>query len=405
MKNKIINWITADYKRLLFIIISVAILIIMPVMAKDAGMSGDEPFHFQQAENVVNFYKTFGKDSAAIVTNNNTQGDNLYEYGQLPDNISYLVASTLNIDDILSVRHFVNSIFGWLGILFAGLLAYRVSKNWLAAIITSLLLFLSPGFLGHSLNNLKDLPFAAIMLMGVYYITCFYQTFPKPSKKACIMVAVSIGLALAIRVGGLLLIAYLGLFGLIFFMNEMIKIRKQTKNKKEKSQKFSTLFLRLLIFGVVISLAGYIIGILLWPYALVSPVKNVMATFATMSQFGAALRQLFEGSLQWSDILPWYYTPKLIMMTIPTAVITGIFLFLIFIWKDKKNYFYYFIIFFAFFFPVYWIVYTNANVYGGWRHSLFTYPPMVVAAGLGFNLAIEWITQKIMKKEDIPENI
>ena len=221
------------------------------------------------------------------------------------------------------------------------------------------------------------------------------------------MLAVSIGLALAIRVGGLLLIAYFGLFGLLYFINQWIKTRRVAKEKHkkipEKKEKLSAIFLKLLILGIGISVAGYIIGILLWPFAMVSPVKNVTSTFAAMSQFGVALRQLFEGALQWSDFLPWYYTPKLILMTSPIAVILGLILFFTLIWKDKQNYFYYFILFFAFFFPVFWIIYTNANVYGGWRHVLFAYPPMVVAAGLGFNLVIEWITKRITSKDANPE--
>jgi hypothetical protein len=82
-------------------------------------------------------------------------------------------------------------------------------------------------------------------------------------------------------------------------------------------------------------------------------------------------------------------------MTIPVAVIVGLILFFILLWKDKKNYFYYFIIFFTFFFPISWIIYSNANVYGGWRHSLFAYPPMVVAAGLGFSMLADFIQLQI----------
>ena len=48
----------------------------------------------------------------------------------------------------------------------------------------------------------------------------------------------------------------------------------------------------------------------------------------------------------------------------------------------------------SFIFPVFWIVYTNANVYGGWRHSLFVYLPIVVAAGLGFNALVEFVKNK-----------
>jgi len=147
---------------------------------------------------------------------------------------------------------------------------------------------------------------------------------------------------------------------------------------------------------------SYFLGILLWPYALQSPIKNPLEAFGEMSNFAIGIRQLFEGEIQWSDMLPWYYTPKFVLITIPIAVIAGLLLFFAFLWKDKKNYFNYFIIFFTFFFPIFWIVYTNANVYGGWRHSLFAYPPMVVAAGLGFNLAIEWVAQKVVKENRNP---
>ncbi len=402
MKNKIVNWIKADYNRVIFTILSLSLLVAMPIMSRDAGMSGDEHFHFKQAENVISFYKTLGKDTSAVsgVGTGAVEGF-IMQYGQLPDNISCLIASIFNVEDIVSVRHFVNAIFGWLGVLFAGLLAFRISGNWLAAIITSLLLFLSPRYLGHSFNNLKDAPFAAIMMMGVYYIAYFYQAFPNVSKKVCAMLAVSIGLALAIRVGGILLIAYFGLFGVVLFLKKWIEAREQSKKSKKNTpgqkKELSSFFLQLLKYGIIIALSGYVIGILLWPYALVSPVKNVTSTFATMSQFGAALRQNFEGAMQWSSDFPWYYTPKFILITIPIAAIFGAIAYPFIGGLKKSNRFTTFLVYFAFIFPVFWIVYSNANVYGGWRHSLFAYPPMAVAAGLGFNALIGIARQKYLK--------
>ncbi|MDR1346487.1 MAG: tetratricopeptide repeat protein [Bacteroidales bacterium] len=396
MKNKIMDWLRADYKRTIFAVLSLALIIALPIMSKDAGMSGDEHFHFKQAENVINFYKTFGKDTSALVGAGAGQVEGfIMKYGQLPDNISCLIASIFNVDDILSVRHSVNSLFGWLGILFAGLLAFRISGNWLAAIITSLLLFLSPRYLGHSFNNLKDVPFAAVMVMGIYYITRFFQTLPKPPLKVVIMLAISIGCALAIRVGGLLLIAYFGLFAILFFIREwIISLRKKGK-QPGSTLPVSKLFLKLLNYGIIISLGGYILGILLWPYALVSPVAHVKETFASMSEFESSLRQLFEGTLVWSDSLPWYYTPKYILISIPIAAIAGWLLYpFVGGWKNE-NRFSTLILYFVFLFPLFWLIYTHANVYGGWRHAMFAYPPMVVAAGLGFNALIEFVKPKV----------
>jgi tetratricopeptide (TPR) repeat protein len=146
---------------------------------------------------------------------------------------------------------------------------------------------------------------------------------------------------------------------------------------------------------VGISIISYAVAVLLWPFAIQKPIDNVVFVYKNMSSFSIAIRQLFEGALQWSDVLPWYYTPKYIFMTIPIAVIVGLLLFFVCCWRKKENRFWAFFVFFTFFFPVFWIVFTHANVYGGWRHAMFAYPTMVVAAGWGFDALVTWIEEKL----------
>ncbi|GHU93843.1 hypothetical protein FACS1894156_1270 [Bacteroidia bacterium] len=376
-------------------------LFALPLLSKPAGMSGDEPVHMAQAEHVVRWYQTLGKDTLAVVPT--SKDGNLREYGQTFDNFACWIATIFHIEDILSVRHTVNAIGGWIGILFASLLAYRVRKKWLAAIITAVLLFFSPRYLGHSFNNLKDVPFAAMMMMGLYYIFRFLQTFPKPPLKICVMLAVSIGLAIGTRVGGLLLVAFFGLFGLCYLVNEWYNqkqnnVQNMGKQKAKVSTPFPTKLLeKMLLYGLIIAVAGYVLAVLLWPFALVGPIKNVMFAWEQMSHFKMFLRQLFEGQQTWSDLLPWYYTPKYILITIPIAVLIGAIVYLFVGGLSKGNRFSTFIVYFAFIFPVFWIVYSNANVYGGWRHSMFVYPPMAVAAGLGFCALVDMAKNKYVK--------
>jgi hypothetical protein len=407
METKKINKLFENKGRFLFTIVSVFILFFMLFISRDAGMSGDENDLMQQSERVIDFYRTFGNDTMATAPVG--RDANSREYGQTPDNIACLIATVCHIEDIVSVRHTVNSLFGFIAIFFAGLLAYRMSRSWYAAIITAILLLLSPRFLGHSFNNLKDIPFAAMMMMGTYSIFYFLQTFPKPPKRICFLLALSIGLAIGIRVGGLLLIAYFGLFALIYILNQLIQTRKQQKaiktahrkNKKKSNTSLQPvvgkLFFRLLLYGIVISAGGYCIAVLLWPYALIAPFENVYTAYVNMAHFQTSIRQIFEGSMQWSDILPWYYTPHYILISIPLAVIIGMLIYPFLGGWKKENRYNTFIVYFAFLFPVFWIVYSQANVYGGWRHALFSYPPMVVAAGLGFNALVERVKNKYGK--------
>jgi len=382
MFKNLFQHIKQNPSKYLFWGIVLAILPISIRMSLDAGMSGDEHHQIDQAKNVYNYYTTLGKDTTAA---HFREEWNLAHYAQSVDNLAYAIAKIFNIEDQILVRHVTNSFCGWLIVLLGGIIAFQISGKWRAAIIVVLLMFFSPRLLGHSFNNLKDTSFATAMFFGIYTFIRFFKEFPKPSWKTLILMTLSIGFAIGVRIGGLLLIPYLGLFGFVYFIKE-----NSFKGFTHKNGLLS--FWKLVKWGVVVSIIGFILGILVWPYGLTSPIKHTIHTFQGQSAFSTGIRQLFEGSMQWSDMLPWYYTPKLIFMTIPIAVIIGLLCFFTFLWKDKKNYFYYFIIFFAFFFPVFWIVYTGANVYGGWRHSLFAYPPMVVAAGLGFNLAIEWVT-------------
>ena len=400
-----------DKKNITWIAFFGLLLLAMIVMSIGAGMNGDEEMQAIQADNVINYYKSFGNDTAAVSTtimkNGNPEYWNLPLYGQVIDNFAGLIARIFKIDDLMMTRHIVNSIFGWLGILFVSLMAFRISGQKRAAIFAALLLFLSPRFLGHSFNNIKDVSFATAMMMGVYYIYVFLQELPKPKKSTIIMLIISMAFAMAVRIPGILLIPYFGLFSLLFIFKQYFinksQQKKTTANKKKvkitlpKEQNVSYLFKRLLLFGIGISLASYILMVLLWPYAIEAPIEHVKEAFGGMSQFATAIRQNFEGSMQWSDALPWYYTPKYILITIPIAVILGLLVYPFVGGLKKENRFSSFIVYFSFLFPIFWIVYTNANVYGGWRHSLFAYLPMVVAAALGFDALVDFVKNKYAK--------
>jgi tetratricopeptide (TPR) repeat protein len=380
-----------------FFALIVVALFATPLMSRDAGNSGDEDgFQIPQGRNVVNYYKTGGKDTTCMTF------QNLKYYGSSPDVISEFLNQTFKVENINLSRHIFNTFYSWIALLFAGLIACLIG-GWRAGVFTVLLMFFSPRFLGHSFNNPKDIPFAAAVVAAIYFMALFFKQFPKVKISTMIFLTLFIAFSISVRIGGVLLYAYFGIFGLAYIVQEL----KNLKVQKEKKSYTPTLLRsygllaqvgKLFFYGLGIAIVSYFFGLLLWPYALQAPIKHPLEAFSEMSKFAVGIRQLFEGSLQWSDMLPWYYTPKFIFMTIPIAVIIGLIGFFVFLWNDKNNYFNYFIVFFAFFFPVFWIAYTGANVYGGWRHTLFAYPPMVVAAGLGFNLAFEWINKRITQK-------
>ncbi|MBR4786474.1 MAG: tetratricopeptide repeat protein [Bacteroidales bacterium] len=384
-KNKNNIWFWA------FIIIAAALFFIMPLLSLDAGNSGDEDgFQWPYAKQIYDYYATGGKDTTCL------KNDDMGMHGGFFDQLTYATAKWFHVENYSQLRHVMNSGFGWICILFAGLIALKVA-GWRAAVFTLLLMFFSPRLLGHSFNNPKDLIFASMLTASLYYVVCLIKEYPKPRISTSIKLAVFAALAIVSRFAGYLIFAYLVLFLIIYH----IMMKKKTDPAKER---FKTVG-RYVIFVAAIGLVTFGLTIALWPYIMSSPIQTTMKIFHGMSQYDIAIRQLFEGTLQWSDRLPWYYTPKYILISIPIAVIIGMILFFIFCWRKKEERFWAFFIFFTFFFPVFWIVYTHANVYGGWRHAMFAYPPMVVAAGWGFDALVKWVESKFgINKEQLTIN-
>ena len=359
----------------LFIITSATILILILFMSQQAGISGDEYFHVDHAEKVYNYYTS--SDTLAL---NDPKGL-LHLYGQSLDNEIHFFNEWFNIDDIYQSRHFFISLTGWILVFFCGLIA-SLLFGWQAGIIAVLFAFFSPKLLGHSFNNPKDLPFATAYLFTIYFILKFIKDLPKIKYGTSIFISLGIAWAISLRIGGIILVPYVFMFvGLYYLTN---------KNFYSKSGFIDALKKVGILLGIVV--VGYFVGLILWPYALQSPIKNPLASLKEMTNYEMGINQLFEGTIQLSKELPWYYGLKYILITNPIVVFIGLIFFLgtiPFRKATKNDYLFYFYLIFAFAFPIAYIVYQGSNIYGGWRHLLWTYSPIVVLAAGGFNYFLQ----------------
>ncbi|MDV7396331.1 phospholipid carrier-dependent glycosyltransferase, partial [Arthrospira platensis SPKY1] len=107
------------------------------------------------------------------------------------------------------IRHWYNALFGWLAMLFVALFVKELA-GWRYGLLALAFMWLSPRFLGHSLMNPKDIPFAAGYTMALYFMWRWLKRMPKFSWTDLAGLAGGIAIALGLRAGGLLLFAYLG---------------------------------------------------------------------------------------------------------------------------------------------------------------------------------------------------
>jgi len=368
----------------IFYFSSVFLLFVMLLLSRNAGITCDEVLHYNHSVSVYKYFATHGQDQSAL----NTPVTNLKYYGQSYDNLITILIKWFDIENVYSFRHLMSSIAGWLVILVTALFAIWLA-DYKAGIFVLFLFAVSPTFIGHTQNNLKDIPFALAYIASTFFTLKFLVSEGKTSFTNTIFLTASIAFSISIRAGGLLLICYLFFFFFIFYLYKYL--RENKINLIEIRRKF--------FWICCISIISWFLSIILWPFALHGPVKNVIESYHIMAHFPSTFRQIFEGKVEWSDFMPWYYLPKSMLITIPIIILTGLVLFSIFSrfkFNSEKTIFYGFVIF-TVLFPLVFVVYEKSNMYSSWRQFLFIYPGIVLLASFGYYHFYEYIKRIYLK--------
>ncbi|MCB9284374.1 MAG: tetratricopeptide repeat protein [Lewinellaceae bacterium] len=353
---------------------SALFLVLTLVLANGSGINGDDSYQDDYSEKLVNYYLTGGADTSAL----NIPKGNMQLYGGFFELVTGFTNRALgySIEDpsYHNVRHLYNGLFGWLAMLFVGLFVRQVA-GWRYGLLAFLFMWLSPRFLGHSLMNPKDIPFAMGYMMSLYFMLRWLKGMPKIRWGDLIGLAVGIGIALGLRAGGLLLFAYLGLFAGLDFL-----FKNGVKGLFSKSKLVGNYAL----IGLGVALIGFVFALLVWPYAMQSPIEHTREALSAFSKFGTRIRVLFQGENIMSDQTPWYYPIVWIVNTTPLYALVGIFGGLIafpLLWR-RFGPMPVIMAAFAGVFPIAYIIYSDAILYDGWRHLLFAYPGLAALAAL-----------------------
>jgi tetratricopeptide (TPR) repeat protein len=361
----------------------IAVFLLMSVMSFSYGISGDEVDMNEYGKTILNYFTSFGSDQSVFRTSDDLKKAGVYDYNR--DNVVWyygglfdLICAAVNKVSPLeeyTTRHLLNAWAGFLAIFFAASLLVKILDKR-AGTLVIWLMFLSPFFLGHAMNNPKDVPFAAAYMMAIYFIVRLFERLPSPKKTDYLWAILSIGAAINIRVGGILLLPYLGVLAGLHWL-----FRKNGGTASGLS--LGAYIKPILITGAL----GYLAGSLLWPYGLQNPISNPLTALQEMSNFKVSLGQLWDGEKMPSDQLPALYLPVSFAYTNTYALLAGLGLGMVFLWffrKEQKAPLLYFVVFTGVF-PLLYIMYTKANVYHAWRHVLFIFPSLVVLAAFGWD--------------------
>lgn len=355
--------------RLLFLFFACFTFLYMPWASQDYGVTGDEFVDHRHAGYVLDYF-TKG-DTTALYQPKTV----LHLYGNSVQVVAAAICRWFDIDNYYETRHVIGGLVGATGILIAGLAGLRWGGG-LCGLLTLLLMFFTPRFFGHSMNNLKDIPFAVGYVVSLYYIIRLFDHYPYFRVRHLCGAILGIALALGTRSGGLILypmlFMYAGLFYIQYFgIKEFYKFKKHLKSVEG-------------IFGMMllVLIFSYALAICLWPFALQKPFTNVLYSLERFTHYSIGLRTIFDGEQMMSNMLPWQYAPKYLCIGMPLVTVIGFAGYILYLFIRRKEFSlvaYFFL--FAAIFPVFWVVYKNSNLYGGIRHLLFVMPPMVIVAG------------------------
>jgi len=351
-----------------FAILAVSLLPIFVLASFDFGATWDEKARHRYGELIWEYLR--GRRSRASFVGD---GATLY-YSGLFDVICVMVERWVPIERYV-LRHVINAIFGWIGVVFCGRLAARLFGTW-SGILAMILLAASPRYFADSMNNPKDLPFAAMTVVALYYFSTISPTWPYMSRATAIKIAVALALALNIRAAALLYVGYLAVLVMAFAIAER---NRDWRRLADTACRLAAVAVAVLLFGTAF-----------WPWAQGAPLTRPVEALLGMASAPWAGGVLFSGREYAAPDLPWYYPLWWLLISTPLVVLAGAVLSLLASrergWSLRTN-----ALWAVAALPVLLVIVRDSTLYDGLRHLLFIYPILVVLAAAGW---AAWLSER-----------
>ena len=341
-----------------------------------AGIGGDEFRYINQSEKVVKFYSTFGADTTAYTR---AGVDPQHFNGQLLDNAMYVIGKPLGLERNFKFRHSITAFFSWIAIL-CTVFSALVLFNARIAFLTSLFIFLCPIFIGNGFNNHRDMPLVTGIMMAILGLSLLRNTFPYLNKKYLLLILLGVFISFGQRIAGGIMAGFLLVLFSVIILLEQKQFSKLIALDKS---------ILAWVGGMAIAtLIGIVLSFLVWPYGLIDPFKHAYEVYTQSGNLSVALFQIFEAKYKLSSQMPDHYVLKYMGITIPVATLAGVLIIISFLFKKSIPYpkFILAFILIAFLFPVLYSYFKLGNMYGSWRHFMFTFPFIAMASALGWDI-------------------
>ena len=376
----------AFWARLSFGVVALGTLLVLLTFC-DYGVTWDEDVHNWYGNFVLDYYLSLFDDRSAL------HWRDLYNYGAVFD----MIAAALNRVSPIGVyetRHLLNGLVGVLGLIGCCKLAHTIAGAR-AGFIAALFLLLTPNYYGQMFNNPKDIPFAVGIVWSTYYMVRIVPTLPRPPLRLLAKLGAAVGMAMGVRIGGLLLLCYLVLLLALDGTWRAVSARRAAvlvESAWSSSWR---------VLGPVV-LVAYPVMLLFWPWAQTDPIENPLRALAFFSHQTFPFYTLFAGRLVPATDLPWIYLPAYIVLALPelvlvlllcTPVVGAVALARGGFRLHREQALAVFVLGIGIVFPVAYAIAIKAVLFDGMRHFIFELPLIAAAAAIAADRLLAWLVR------------
>jgi hypothetical protein len=343
---------------------------------RDYGVTWDEDAHSWYGSLVLDYYLSLFADQRAL------HWQDLFNYGAAFD-MTAAALSRISPFGLYETRHLLNGLVGVFGIAGCWRLG-RALGGARAGFIAALFLLLTPNYYGQMFNNPKDIPFAVGMTWATYYLVRILPRLPRPPPRLLVKLGLAAGMTMGVRIGGLLILCYLGLLLGIDGTLRAIAARRAAVLVEAGWTGLTRVL-------APVALVAYPVMLLFWPFAQQDPIDNPLRALSFFSHQSFPFGTLFDGRFVPASNLPWNYLPTYIVLALPELVLVlaaaAPIVALIGLWRGRSRIgrgdaLAHCLLGFAILFPVAYAVAIKAVLFDGMRHFIFVLPLIAVLAAL-----------------------
>jgi hypothetical protein len=353
---------------------------------RDYGVTWDEDVHNWYGNLVLDYYLSLAADKTAL------HWQDLYNYGAIFDTIA-AVLNRMSPIGVYETRHLLNGLVGILGLIGCCKLG-RCVAGARAGFIATFFLVLTPNYYGQMFNNPKDIPFAVGVVWAIYYMVRIVPALPRPPIQLVAKLGVAIGMSMGVRIGGLLLLFYLGLLLAVDGVWRAVAAHGAVQLANNAWESFSRIL-------VPVVLVAYPVMLLFWPWAQTDPIDNPLRALEFFSHQTFPFNTLFDGRFVPATDLPWTYLPGYIVIALPELILVLLLSAPIVTavaiirsgWRVKREEALTGLaIGIGIVFPIAYAITIKAVLFDGMRHFLFVLPPIAVVAAVVADRGLSWLS-------------